>query len=817
MKRILAIVLALASLLSMTACQSDQDPLLENKADYAAHAADADVWCALASKQILATETAESYADVRLDKIYLDAVKNEYETAQIIVSAKKDLKFTVTVSDLQHTEDSGAYISGENCSVYIQKYIGVGTNWHGNGAPTGEYPDALLPQENAVEYEQNIVKAGKNGGAWLKFYIPKDAKAGNYTGKAIVDLGAEQVSVDISLKVYEVKLPDRTTSKSFFTINTGMMRTYELDSTTDIYNRYTQFLIDHRLAPTSIWTREELREEGDSDMRVWAKTAYYWYEKGLNTIGLKAGMATVDGYSFLDMDTMKECLYELAVISLEKNVDLVDLAALYDYPIDEPFFVKYSAEHVQSNIDHFNEAVNAVADELATQEAFQTEFGRQIVESVRNTPHVVTDYYGDEFRHQDPMVFEDGTKFSYEGQRVTLCPKYDDYNTQQQRDQYDLPISKEKWWYTCNVPSYPYPGYHTDDTPVSAMSIGWMMAQYGVVGNLYWVINYWYLNNSPVEDPYSLVYTGSGANGDGTIVYPGRIYGVDGPVGTVRTSAILDGNEDYELLKYIIESYKEKGLNADAIIDRITASVYNGTKMVGGSAEFEEARRIMLAVAEACASDTQLMVTAIEEQVDADDRKTYAFTIHADPEAKLYQNGTELTGKDGSYFVVCGLEEQKNYLNIKAVKGDSECEFAIYLGGMQKIYNADSFTEAEFSGSFISAQNSNGIYDFKFDGIEKNSITITHSSQELIGKDTLNYIWKVLNNGDEASYKIYVTYEKFGRVEFASGTLPAGESEINMNTFATVNWDRNGKMVNMEIVITGSDNVGISQIIYYGS
>ena len=84
MKRILAIVLALASLLSMTACQSDQDPLLENKADYAAHAADADVWCALASKQILATETAESYADVRLDKIYLDAVKNEYETAQIM-------------------------------------------------------------------------------------------------------------------------------------------------------------------------------------------------------------------------------------------------------------------------------------------------------------------------------------------------------------------------------------------------------------------------------------------------------------------------------------------------------------------------------------------------------------------------------------------------------------------------------------------------------------------------------------------------------------------------------------------------------------
>ena len=804
MKRIMSVILVLVSILSMTACKNNNNSAAPTEVNYAATTAEADVWCALPSKQILASEDASTYADFRLDKISLDAVKNEYETAQIIVSAKKDLKFTVTVSDLQHTQDSSAFISADNCNIYIQKYVGIVTNYCGNGAPTGQYPDALLPQANAVEYEQNIVLGGKNGGAWLSFFVPKDAKPGSYTGKAYVNLGSEEVSLDIDLKVYDIELPDRTSTKSVFTINTGMMRTYELDSTTEIYNRYMQFLIDHRLA-SGIMAWDELAEEGDSSSRIWAKTAYYWYEKGLNTIGLGVNNSTVNG----------EQLKELAIISLEKQVNLLDLTVFYDYLIDEPFCVKYTAERIQSSIDDFDKVIENVVAELSQMDSFNTDFGRELIESVKTTPHLITDYYGDEFRLKDPMVYTDGTPFSYEGQNVMLCPKFDGYNTQEFRNRYDTG-TREKWWYNCNEPRHPYPTYHTDDSPVSAMAVGWMMAEYGVTGNLYWIINNSYLDNSPVEDPYSYVYTGSGSNGDGTIVYPGKQYGVDGPVGTIRLSAILDGNEDYELIKYIIDAYETNGLSADVIIGKLTASIYSGTKMVGDCIEFEEARKILLSVAEACSSDSRLMISSIEETIGADGLKKYSFKIQAADGAEVYVDDYLLNAADGVYEYSCGLDETKNYLNLKAVYNSVETKISLYLGGMQKVYNAETFTTEDFTGTFTTAELVDGFYKFNFTELEKQKITFAHVSLNDISENTKSYILKLYNYGAVAEFKIFATYADYGRVEFSSGSLSAGENEICLDTFATVNWARNGKLTGLELQITGSDAVAISQIIVYG-
>ncbi len=818
MKKIIAIVLALAGVLGMTACGNGQNNgTSETTVDYAASTADADIWCAPASAQILASQDPQEYETVRQEQICLDAARNEYETAQIIVSAKKDLKFTVSVSDLIHTQDAAAIIGSDSCRVYIQKYTAVSTNYHRNGAPTGKYPDALLPQENAVNYEQNIVSTGENGGAWLSFFIPADAVPGDYTGKATVDLGNGQVQVDIALKVYDVQIPEETTSKSIFTVNTKMMVTYELDSTGDMYDRYVQFLIDNRLAPSSIQAKEELAQAGDSQMRVWARTAYYWYEKGLRTIALNASNTIEDGYEARDSEKMKESLLELAKFSLEKQVDMVRCVAVYDYAIDEPFYVAYTAEHIQHNIDKFNAVIDAVASELRQTEGFDCQLGEEIIQSVEKTPHIITDYYGNEFRTQPSMVFEDGTPFSYEGQNVSLCPKFDDYNTPEQRAQYDLLGNKEKWWYGCNTPTYPYPSYHTDDTLVSAASIGWMMAQYGVTGNLYWVVNYSYKDGVPVEDPYALVDWGSGANGDGTILYPGKMYGVEGPVGTCRLSAILDGNEDYELIRYIIAQYESKGLSADDIIRRVTASVYSGTMVEGGSVEFEEARKILLTVAQAAASDTQLMISSIEAQVDESGVKTYAFTVNTAPDTRLYQNGTELSGGDNSYDIVCGLEEVKNYLELAAEKNGVTAGLEIYLGGMQKIYNAQSFVPEYFTGSFTHAELSGDIYRFTFDTAEQAKLSFGAAMIADIGEDTRSYIIKLNNSGADAQYKVYVTYSDFGRVEYGSGTLPAGEYELELSGFSTVNWERNGELTGLELVITGSDSIGISQIIVFGN
>ncbi len=121
----------------------------------------ADIWSAPATVKVLQTAQASDYEDVRTDYISLVSGKNEYESGQIIVSAKRDLSFTVSVSDLVDVTNGANRIGKENFRVYIQKYIEVTRNWHNNGAPTGNYPDAILPQENAVTYGQNVVKKGR--------------------------------------------------------------------------------------------------------------------------------------------------------------------------------------------------------------------------------------------------------------------------------------------------------------------------------------------------------------------------------------------------------------------------------------------------------------------------------------------------------------------------------------------------------------------------------------------------------------------------------------------------------------------------------
>ncbi len=614
----------------------------------------ADVWSAPASTQILASESASSYADVRTDTVYLDAARNEYETGQIIVSSKSwlNLSFTVSVSDLVHSQYSTAVITSDNCTVYTQKYVSVSNNLHGNDAPTGDYPDSLLPQENAIANSQNVVKYGKNGGAWLSFYIPADAVPGTYSGTATVtlkSLSQTQVTVPISLTVYDVAISDETTSKSLFTINTTMLEYYEQDSTGKTYDQYVQFLIDHRLAPSDIRTMTELAEDGDSSMRVWAKTVWYWYEKGLRTIPLKANLETDNGYACCDMDTVKECLVELAKLSQEKGVNLLSLTALYDWPIDEPFYITYSAEHIQHNIDLFDETISQTVTELAAMDGFDTELGQSIIESVKSTPHIITDYYGNEYRYNAPMVYKNGMAFSYADQNVALCPKFNDYNTQDQRAQYDLVGNAEKWWYGCNEPEYPYPSYHTDDTPVSAAAIGWMMADYGITGNLMWAINYSHLNGAPVSDPYSVSDWGSGALGDGCIVYPGRTYGVNGPVGTIRTSAILDGNEDYELIRYVQALYKAQGLSADGILKAITADVYSGTKVYGDSASFETARKVLLYVAEKAAAGVFFSNASLT--AGSNNEKCYSLTVQGsnNTEQLYFSSGANYVGNtDGT-------------------------------------------------------------------------------------------------------------------------------------------------------------------------
>lgn len=780
-------------------------------------ASDAEIWCAPSSVKVLATQSKETYANERTNGVQLSAAKNEYESAQVIVSAKKDLFFTVEAGELTNVADSSKKIGKENCTVYTQKYITVTKNWHKNGAPTGDYPDAILPQENAVKFGVNQVKADRNGGAWLEYYIPENAEAGDYAGSVSVKIGADEVKVPVTLKVYDVTIDEAYSSKSLFTVNAGQVAAHELDSSENMLDKYYDLLLRYKVSPSGMSNNEA---EGETRAEKYANKVYEYVKKGMNTVGIPMG-GTGTGMCDFSAETVSGYIVALAKKSLETGVNLLETAAFYDWYIDEPFFVKYADGKVAAHIEEFDKAIALAEEALRGEDGYASEFGAEVLACVKNVRHVITDYntdeYGNAHRTKGIIKNADGTLFSYEGKNVNLCPKPDAYNTQAERETYDT--GKEKWWYNCNDPSYPYPSYHIDDTMTSAISVGWMMGEYGIAGNLYWAVNIHYVNGENLEDPYQTAHRGSGANGDGAIVYPGKAYDVDGPVASIRLDAIRDGNEDYELISALKAAYAAKGFNATPMIHTLSSAMYSGSSIVGDSKEYEASRELLLSLAESAAASSAFMVTDVKK-AEEKDGSTYTIKVAAADGVKLYEGDRLLEkGEDGLYTVRKKLTENKNYFSVRIVEsGKADRTFEMYLGGKEEIYAADTFTENDLSGDISSRAFENGYNALtlsKSDGssAEKYYVNLTHASVGEISARTAEYIFKLYNYSEsETKYEIEIDYDDYGVESAATGVLQSGENEICLNFFSAMSWNGKGRIRKIRVIIFNETKIGFGDL-----
>ena len=101
-----------------------------------------------------------------------------------------------------------------------------------------------------------------------------------------------------------------------------------------------------------------------------------------------------------------------------------------------------------------------------------------------------------------------------------------------------------------------------------------------------------------VADPYDNAHSGTGANGDGCIVYPGRRYGVKGAVASLRLKSVRSGNEYYELIARLKSAYTKRGFNAEAVLERIFSPLADGTKIDSYSPHFPLAREALLTICE---------------------------------------------------------------------------------------------------------------------------------------------------------------------------------------------------------------------------
>jgi hypothetical protein len=135
------------------------------------------------------------------------------------------------------------------------------------------------------------------------------------------------------------------------------------------------------------------------------------------------------------------------------------------------------------------------------------------------------------------------------------------------------------WWYVCCGPGSPYANFHLTMDAIDHRILMWQQKKYQVDGLLYWAANYWLGTPDPWEDMATVKDINPNLYGDGSLLYPGKKMGVDGPICSLRLEMIRDGFEDYEYLT-MLEKLRGRE-EVERVIEEVVKDMTNFTKDVG--------------------------------------------------------------------------------------------------------------------------------------------------------------------------------------------------------------------------------------------
>ena len=470
------------------------------------------------------------------------AVRNEYESAQLLITAyTKISSFTLQTANLTNGIHT---LSADNFTVYVQKYTSVSDSY-GNL----KMPDALLPMGVASAYGENSIARFQNGALWVTVYIPADTPAGTYEGTFQLSLnvssGVKKIDIPVSVQVYDYTLAEEPSVKSLFDIRYSDVSVGELDGSIQMMEQYYDFFNDYRVALQALPLETLSGEEYVDTLKA------YWDQ--ISTYQILEGVGIAGGSLQSKEEILREQVLSLAQGSKPQR-DLFEKAMIYF--VDEPDISKESMRNtVITKLNRVTEMLQACVDMIQTDNTDAYATFKQIPNwesSILAIPKLVT-------------IVEDSVDWLLENQNTEagqtflqamncICVKFGDDTIMQGLAELCEANGMKLWWYTCNYPVAPYGNLDIgDNNLLRARSFAWYQSKYNVEGILYWSASGYtsaldgeFLN---IYDNPNRYYTlGSAPAGDGFLTYPGRPYGVYGPLPSLRLMSLRDGFEEYELL-----------------------------------------------------------------------------------------------------------------------------------------------------------------------------------------------------------------------------------------------------------------------------
>ena len=764
---------------------------------------DSEIWGAPATEKVLQDKHG-IYDAFRTDAVVdVTAARGEYESQHIIITAKdKPLKYTLSVGSLKMAD--GTEFPAENVEVFHEKYIRVVKNFDKTSMPTGYYPDALVPYDNIVTAGENVVEANENQGLYFRFNVPIGQTAGTYPGKANLTIGGETMEIPLTLTVADLTVSEEVHGKSMF-FSRGLFYKGELEYTQRMVDLYNEACFEYRLGVDGIVHESYHSPE---EIQYYVDKAYdYMQNPKCSNIGIPYATETVEGYTCIKASTFEAYLKAIAKKSCENNYNMFKKLSCYLGIIDEPQLNEGRFEQLKVVVRVYRDTLEKTANEIEKDATYSSPIKAEIVETLRDVRNVITTHYDKE----------------YEDYIDTWCPMYHMYDGDLINN-YDN--QEERWWYGCISPRAPYPTYHMEDTLLSARAESWMRAEYGIVGNLYWGYDLYAKYNEKngvgwyeeIEDYYSGdAERYEQVNGDGYLFYPGKKYGIDGPIGSLRLEAIRDGLEEYELLYAMMNSYSdisakigaisaEDAFTSDKVVKSLTSQIYSGTRVSTTSAIFQTARESLFDLAK-LTEDTGVCILDFSD----DNRGTISYKILAPVNALIKNNGEQLTasktiGDYKIYDIQIPLTQEKNGLSLEIEKDGISYVYSQALGGKATTYSAGNWTASNFmsqsvtptftlvDGATVSAELNGMVAKVQIPAVNAEdeivpAFCMKGEMIDCIGEKTSKYVIRIYYEGnDEVELVVSAKYKKaMMYYDLTTVKLKQGMNEISIS-FADKNW-----------------------------
>lgn len=377
-------------------------------------------------------------------------------------------------------------------------------------------PDPIVPTEGNFSLVAKTTKS-----FLIRFKVDSDAKAGDHT--YTVDLKYGNTVIDtytVTLSVMSYALPSENFTPVYTALDRMEIRKKEsitLSESRKMLEKYVYFLLDYGVNVTTLPydVLDDRADELMSDPRI---TAF-----------------EID--PTLPDDKLLE-IYE----KLKTNSVWFDKAVFTVY--DEP-----------TTIDHLNEYMTKAKRiaELCPGINIQCAYYRNIKYDNQNDTVDIIARYSDYFC----------VKSCAWGEKWLADPLGKGNFADRIKD-----VAGEDgniFWYVCWEPRDPYCNLQIDENALNHRTLFWQQYYYDVEGLLYWYANYWKLVSDPWTDMATVKDLSTTCYGDGSLLYPGKKVGIDGPVASIRLDCMRDGVEDIALLKLA-----EKELGREWVISRVT-------------------------------------------------------------------------------------------------------------------------------------------------------------------------------------------------------------------------------------------------------